>query len=226
MQRYGGGLQLAWESETGETGDYEWTGEEETFGYGETEGVFDEAEEMELAAQLLEVTDEYEMDQFIGNLFNRARRTVGQFVRSPAGKALGGMLRNAARQALPAAGAAIGAQFGSPQVGSQLATVAGQMFGLELEGMSAEDQEFEAARGFVRFAGDAIRNAAQGDSSTSPQAAARNAFIAAAQQYAPGLLRQSGQAGRGPQSGIGGWGTPRRTGRWIRRGNRIILYGI
>ncbi|MEJ5199355.1 MAG: hypothetical protein WHX53_10565, partial [Anaerolineae bacterium] len=39
---------------------------------------FSEVEEMELAAQLLEVTDEAELDQFIGKLFRKAAGAVGR----------------------------------------------------------------------------------------------------------------------------------------------------
>jgi hypothetical protein len=38
------------------------------FEFDDSEYVFDEAEEMELAAELLEATDEYELDQFLGKV--------------------------------------------------------------------------------------------------------------------------------------------------------------
>ena len=49
------------------------------------------------------------------------------------------------------------------------------------------------------------------------QDAARAAAVAAAQQYAPGLLRAAG-TGANPRA-MGG----RRSGRWIRRGRNIII---
>ncbi|HEX6289285.1 MAG TPA: hypothetical protein VFZ66_08850 [Herpetosiphonaceae bacterium] len=217
-----------WEYDGQELEQYEY----ETDGYGEyeLEGVFDEAEEMELAVQALEITDEAELDQFIGDLIKKASRLVGKVVR-PVGQQLGGMLKQAARQALPMAGAAIGARFGSPQLGSQIGSAAGQMFGLELEGMSGEDQEFEIARQFVRFAGDAVKNAATSGQGGSPQAAARNAIIAAAQQFAPGLLRETSSPAAtngagGMSGGMARHQSGRRTGRWMRQGNRIVLYGV
>lgn len=222
--------QAEWEFDGQEMEQYEY----ETDGYGEyeMEGVFDETDEMELAVQALEITDEAELDQFIGSLLKKAGRAVGQAVRSPIGQQLGGMLKQAARKALPTAGAAVGGLFGMPGLGSQAASMAGQMFGLELEGMSGEDQEFEVARQFVRFAGDAVKNAATAAPSTSPQAAARNAVIAAAQQYAPGLLRDTGNPA--PTNGarsMGGSASKhrhggQRSGRWYRQGNRIVLYGV
>ena len=56
-------------------------------------GAFSEAEEMELAAELLGVADEAELDQFIGGLFKKIGRGIGKFVRSPIGRSLGGILK-------------------------------------------------------------------------------------------------------------------------------------
>src|SRR5438128_2685697 len=69
--------------------------------------VLDEVDEMELAGALLEVSSEAELDRFLGDLFRRAGRAVGSVVRSPVGQALGGILKNAARQALPVIGGAL-----------------------------------------------------------------------------------------------------------------------
>jgi hypothetical protein len=192
--------------------------EADQFEYG-AGGPFSEAEEMELAAGLLEVTDEAELDQFIGDLIKKAGQAAGRFVRSPVGQQLGGMLKGVARQALPAVGGALAARFGAPpQLGAQAASMLGQMFGLELEGLSAEDQEFEVAKQFVRLGGAAAQQAAAAPPTTPPQQAAQAALTAAAQQYAPGLLSRGAAAP--PAMGMG------RTGRWVRRGRRIILYGV
>jgi len=56
-------------------------------------------------------------------------------------------------------------------VGGKLASAAGRMFGLELEGLSYEDQEFEAAKGVIRLAGAAASNAAQVEAEEPPQGA-------------------------------------------------------
>ncbi len=176
----------------------------------------DEAEEMELAAELLAVSDEAELDQFLGDLIRKAGQAAGQFIRSPTGRALGGMLKGAAKKALPLVGRAAGSYFGGAaggNVGARLADQVGRIFGLELEGLSPEDKEFEAARHFVRFANNAAQRAAQA-SSDSPQAAARNATVAAAQQHAPGLISTSVQhasAASHPH------------GRWQRHGRTIVI---
>jgi hypothetical protein len=212
--------EMEWMPEAFEYGEAEWSGE--TAG----SGVFNEAEEMELAAELLGVASEQELDRFLGSLMQKAGRAVGQFVQSPTGQALGGILKGAAKQALPLLGSALGSSLGGTQgakVGGQLAATAGRLFGLELEGLSLEDQEFEVSKSFVRFAGEAAKNAALAPTSPDPKTAAEAAAVRAAQQRAPGLLSPSA-AGNGP-SALGAPGR-RQSGRWVRRGNTIILFGV
>jgi hypothetical protein len=185
---------------------------------GEAESVFDEADEMELAGALLEVTDEDELDQFLGSVIRRAGRAVGGIVRSPVGQQLGGILKGAVRQALPVVGTAIGSAIGGRsggQLGGRLASTAGRLFGLELEGLSDEDQMYEVARRLVRLAGAAAASAAQAVPTTPPVRAARAAAMAAARRHAPGLLRP----GSAPIAGAGS----SRQGRWMRRGRTIIV---
>ena len=189
--------------------------------HAEGESPFSEAEEMELAAELLGVTTEAELDHFLGGLIKRAGQAVGSFVRSPLGRQLGGALKGIASKALPIAGRALGTYFGGPaggQIGSQLASGAGRLFGLELEGMSHEEAEFEVAKSFVRLAGAAAKDASLAPPTASPQAAAQAALTSAAQQHAPGLLR----GGPGVRSGPGG---RKRSGRWVRRGGAIVVIG-
>ena len=186
----------------------------------ESESAFDEVEEMELAGALLEVQSEEELEQFLGNLIRRASSAVGAVVRSPVGQALGGILRNAARQALPVVGGAIGTAVAGPsggRAGSQLATTAGRLFGLELEGLTQEDREYEVARRFVRFAGAAAANAGRAPATGAAQAIASSAAAAAARAHAPGLLSPSRA-----DNGGAAVGRPRQ-GRWVRRGRHIVI---
>jgi len=183
---------------------------EGSYGEQEAEAVFNETQEMELAAELLGLSNEQELEQFLGNLIRSAGRAVGGFIKSPVGQALGGVLKGAARQALPIVGGALGGAIGGStgaNIGRTLATKAGQIFGLELEGLSGEDQEFEVARRYVRFAGAAAGRAARAPLQTSPRGAARSAAIAAARRHAPGLLR--GGAGRGMMQGPQGFAARR-----------------
>jgi hypothetical protein len=187
---------------------------------GEGEAVFSEADEMELASELLEVNNEQELDQFLGNLIRKAGRALGRVVRSPIGQAVGGVLKGLASKALPLAGTALGGFVGGPlgaQIGSGLASAAGGALGLESEAWSQEDREFEGAKQFVRLAGEAVKSATA--SGGDPRSAAQAAVVQAAQAQAPGLMQPSAPAGI---SAYGGG----RSGRWMRRGNRIVLFGV
>lgn len=203
------------------------------YGEGET-GAFSPNDELDLAAEMLSVSNEAELDQFLGKLIGRAVKGVRRFAMSPTGMALGGILKNAARKALPVVGRALGTAVGGPvggALGGRLASAAGRAFGLELEGMSPEDQELEVARGYVRFAGAAAQQAAMAPRSAPPRTIAMTAARAAAQRYAPGLYRPTGSVGALPTSYQSPYPTSyptprRRSGRWVRRGHVIVLLGV
>jgi hypothetical protein len=162
-----------------------------------------EADEMELAVDLLEVQTDEELDEFLGDLVSKATRAAGDFLRSSAGKAVTNIVKDVARKALPNVGRTIGGFFG-PQggdIGANLATRAGSMLGLELEGLSPQDQEFEVARQFVRFARTAVDEAAKNVDSGPAQVVAQQAVKRAAERYAPGLLRSIGGGNGGGRRG-------------------------
>lgn len=201
--------------------------DESEFEFGEQEGeqfkedLFHEEEENELAASLLEINNEQELDQFISSLLKKARSVVGGALKSPLLRPLGGFIKGAIKKALPVAGGALGNLIApgiGGQIGSRLASSAGGLLGLELEGVSVEDQEFEVAKRLVRMAGTAIQNAAQSGGLGDPQSAAKSAILSAVQSHVPGLLQSSG----------GGGSSHRRpaTGRWYRRGRKIVLVGV
>ncbi|WP_354687883.1 hypothetical protein [Cupriavidus necator] len=207
-----------------EFGEQEWSGEsfESQETYGET--LLSEADEMELAGELLGVSNEAELEQFLGSIIKRVGQVAGKVIRSPIGRAVGGALKGVAKKALPLAGGAIGAYFGGPlgaKIGSGLASAAGSALGLEAETLEQEDREFEGARQFVRVAADTVRRAAAAPQGTDPRAAAQAAASAAVRRLAPGLI-----AGAGGGTGNGAAGMRASGGRWMRRGNRIVLYGV
>jgi hypothetical protein len=147
--------------------------------------------EDEFASALLEVRSDQELDHFLGSFIKKAVGTIGKALSSPVGQALGGVLKQVAKKALPIAGGALGTFLGGPAgglVGSKLASMAGDVFGLEYEGLSPEDRDFEVARRFVRFAGHAAKRAARAPRQMPPRAAAKAAVVEAARRYAPGLL--------------------------------------
>jgi hypothetical protein len=178
-----------------------------------------ELQEIELATEMLEVSSPQELEQFLGSVLSRAAQAAGTLLRSDTGRALTGILRGAARQALPVIGRGIG-QWISPgqggAIGANLARNVSSALGLELEGLTHEDREFETARQFIRFVLSAGKRAALAPRGMSPSVVARRAAWSAARTYAPGLLTRL----QGRSSLM--W--PRR-GSWVRRGRTIVLFG-
>jgi hypothetical protein len=190
--------------------------EAEHFEWGEAE-VLSEAEVMELSEQLLDVTNEAELDKFLGDLLTGAVSKLAGAVGLPPGVAnqVGGFLKGAAKAALPLAGQAVGAYFGGPlgaQVGRGAASAAGNILGFEAE-LNAEDHEFEGAKSFVRMAADAVKTAATAPPDIDPSVIAGTAVTAAAEKHTPGLLENADQSSR-PHG---------HAGRWVRRGRNIII---
>lgn len=220
------------ESEQFEAGPFEYrefgTNESEAGERGETGAVFNEAQEMELASELLEVSNEAALEGFLRSFIKRAARAAGGVLNSRAGQAIGGILKGAAKQVLPTIGSSGGSYSGGVPcacLGNQGAPAAGRLFGLELEGLSAEDQEFEVARRYVRFAGDAVRNMTRASSTDDLRGAARNAALEAARMHAPGFVRHQPAARPGDPTESVSSPAFGRSGRWLRRGHKIILYG-
>lgn len=177
-----GGMATEFEGEFEGEGEFENEFEQEVSG---------EMQEMELAAELLAVNSEQEMEQFLGGLVRSVGRAASSFARSSAGKALGGILRSAAKAGLPVVGSALGnlvVPGAGGAIGGKLASMAGSALGLELEGLSNEDREFEVARRVVRIGQQATRNLLAMPRNVPPSRAARAAFLQAARQVAPGLL--------------------------------------
>lgn len=215
---YGAEYEAEYDNESEFEDEYEYEYEYEY----EMENVFDESEEMELASELLTISDDEELEYFLGKLIKKAGRRVGKFVKSKSGRALGKVLKGVAKKALPVVGGALGTAIGGPAggaIGSKLAGAAGKLFGLELEGLSPEDQEFEVARRVVRLAGNAATKAAAAPPNANPVAVAKKAVIKSAKAHAPGLITPIRPAIK-PFSGSG------RSGRWVRRGRRIVLMGV
>ena len=192
-----------------------WHFEQDAF---EDERVFDEAQEYELAMELLSVATEDELDQFLGRLvrgawkgLKKAGSAIGRIARP-----LGGVLRGVAKAALPMVGGALGSFIPIPGVGTMIGRAVGQAVSSALEAetaaIDAGMRDVEKARRFVRIAGTAARQLARGAESVGdPQTAARDAVLAAARRHLRALARSA--VGR-PASG-----------RWQRRGDRIVVLG-
>jgi hypothetical protein len=181
-----GRMRLETPSETGsiESGPFETeqfdSSPAEAFSYEDASEVLGETEQLELASELLEAESEADLDRVLRDLISSVCRTIGKLISSPEAKAIGGILKGAAKRILSGIGRGTDA--------------AARDFGLELEGLSSEDREFEIARHYVNFAGEVIRNMALAPSSADASTAAAAAAVEAAKRYAPGLLRSQAEA--------------------------------
>lgn len=162
-----------------------------------------EDNEMALGAQLLEVRDRRALARWLSGLTRGAARPG-----TPLGDALATALTQAAQAVLPLRGPA-----------SHLKQRAAAIFGLELEGLSPEDMEFEVARHFVRFATDAAGRLDAGagrmaNAANEVDAASRvrAAIGHAARRHAPGLAPAGLEL---PKT--------QTAGRWRRVGGRIVV---
>ena len=210
-----------YESDAGEMD----SGELDEFEFDETGSPFSEVEEAELAQELLGLSSEGELDQFLGKLIKRAWRGASNLAKKVGvAKPLGGILKGVAKKLLPVAAGAAGTFFGGPAgaaIGSKIGSALGNALEAEFEG-SPEDREFEAAKTFVRVAGTAAQQAANAPSSAPPVAVAKNAVVNATRNDLKRRRRR-----RHGASNYGGYsGSGRRTGRWVRRGNKIIIFGV
>ena len=104
---------------------------------------------LELAAELLNVVNESELDNFVGRLVAEASRESGAHLSPDARRALIAELRSTAERTLPVLEVALG-EHRAP-TGPAARETAARLFGAELEGLSPEDRDFELAREFVRF---------------------------------------------------------------------------
>ena len=165
----------------------------------------------ELAGELLDVINESELEDFLGRLVAETARNAGGRIPGSSGRALVDVLGKTAGRTLPSLSIALGDDIGQA-AGRTAAETAARVYGVELEGMSAEDRDYEIARHFVRFAQAAARAAR----AAAPAATAVDAAVeAAGREFAPGLLPSESAFPAGP-----------RTGPWVRRGNRIVLIGV
>ncbi|MFZ3285350.1 MAG: hypothetical protein WA191_00745 [Telluria sp.] len=154
-------------------------------------GPFSEAEEVDLAMELLSVSSEEELDQFLGKMFKSAWKGIKK-VGSVVGKIarpLGGVLKGLAKKALPFVGGALGSFIPIPGVGTALGSALGgalsQALEAEFGGMDQEQQEFEMARRFVRIAGTAAQLAAQTAPGQDATGAVRQAVTDALRSHMP-----------------------------------------
>jgi hypothetical protein len=144
----------------------------------------------ELAAELLDVVNDSELRRFLGRLVAETARASGRPIPRDRARALLPMLRQTAERTVPTLTLAVGDE---PRAAATVAVAqaAARVFGLEPEGMSAEDRDFEIARRFVRFAQEALARVVT-TSAPHPATAAVDAVARAGREFAPGLVPPRG----------------------------------
>jgi uncharacterized protein (DUF697 family) len=185
-----------------------------------------EAEEVELAMELLTVSTEAEMDQFLGNMFKgvwKGIKKVGSAVGKIA-RPLGGILKAVAKKALPFVGGALGSLIPIPGVGTAVGSALGgalsKALELEYAELDREEAEFEMARRFVRIAATAAQRAALAPATVDVERAVNEALVAAARKHiASADLSELEVFTQGA-------GASRHSGRWVRQGESIVLIGV
>ena len=145
---------------------------------------FPESRSVQLAAELLDVTSEAELEGFLGRVVAATARGVGGRLPAGTGRSLVAVLARTAERTLPTLAALLGDPMGPPAGAGPSAETAARVYGLELEGMSAEDRDYEIARQFLRLVQAAAARAA-----TAPVSATA-AVAGAAREFAPGLLTE------------------------------------
>lgn len=233
----------------------------ELTGASEDETGLSEDEVEELAYELLGVSSEDELDQFLGNVFKKAWRGVKTVARAAAPH-VGRFVKGIAKKALPTVAGALGTFVGGPvggAIGGKLGAAAANLLEVDLQGLNAEEAEAEVARRVVRVAASSARRAARTSPRVHPRTAARSAVVRATTAHLPGLLGHRRRRHRrhhghrpGVAPGVAGASVASATvgepaagttgnayqdgdplhpgdedrGQWVRRGSRIILYGV
>lgn len=133
--------------------------ESASLGEAARENPFNEAEEIELASELLSVSSEEELDQLLGRFFKRidnGLKKAGRFIGRQVLPVLGEGLKTRAKAALPIAGIVSGSFMPIPGVGTAIGgaigTAVSKALKLEFSGANAGEADLEMARCFVRMA--------------------------------------------------------------------------
>ena len=197
--------------------------------YGEATGTMGaeltEAQELALASEVLEISNEEELEQFLGDLWNATKAAASKAYNSDVVKAAIPGLKAVGVAVLPKAAGWLANRY-APGTGDMASAgvqaAVDQWLKEELEGLSGEDREFETARRYVRFVDDTFRRAAQTPDRVSPPVAAQVVLRDAAREHVPGLVPFLVQLRNG--SPVGGSGVEAAaSGSWTRQGSLIVI---
>jgi hypothetical protein len=189
----------------------EFEGEE----FGEMDSELDDDAEEELALELLEVDTEEELEEFLGSLLKRAAHAAGGFLKSSVGKKLVSSAKRLAKSALPTLGGAVGNYIGGStgrRIGSGLGRFAASQF-------EVGDAELATAKRVVRATCSAAKHAARTQNQAHPAVVAKRAIQKAVAHHKPMAVARAAASSRIT-------GSRKGSGRWYRRGRRIVISGV
>jgi hypothetical protein len=194
-----------------------------------------EAEELELALELLNVHNDEEWEAFLGNVFHsigKGLKAVGSFAAKHVLPVVGPALKQIAKTALPIAGGALGSLIPIPGVGTALGSALGgavaNALEMEVAGLDPGDADIARARHFVRLAADALHEAALAPPSASPEAVVRTALVNAVSRHLPAAAHQMAML---PMAGPALPSVPPiapagQSGVWRRHGRHVVIEGL
>jgi hypothetical protein len=194
---------------------------------GTLSGELTEAQELALASEVLEISNEEELEEFLGDLWNATKAAASSAYNSDVVRAAIPGLKAVGAAVLPKAAGWLADRYapgtgGIASAGVQAAV--DQWLKEELEGLSGEDREFEVARRYVRFANDVLQRAAQvPDRVVAPPVAAQVVLRDATREHVPGLVPFLVQLDNGGTVPGGRGVEAAASGRWTRQGSSIVI---
>lgn len=190
----------------------------------DTGDVLSEGEAIDLAQELMNVTTEADLEEFLGGLFKKIKRgirAVGKAAMPIAGNFLKRHGASLLKRALPLVGSAVGSIV--PGAGTLAGGALGGALSQLMPGEMSYENDYEAKLDLSKrlvqtVANAAVQTAKDPSAAYDASAAAKRALAAQVQATLPPAVRQALRAGgrrlRRPSSG-----------RWIRQGNQIIILG-
>lgn len=193
---------------------------------GALSGELTEPQELALAAEVLEISNEEELEQFLGDLWNATKAAASSAYNSDVVRAAIPGLKAVGTAVLPKAAGWLADRYapgtgGIASAGVQAAV--DQWLKEELEGLSGEDREYEVARRYIRFVNDALRRTAQVPDRVPPRVAAQVVLRDAAREHVPGVVPFLAQLEDGGTVSGGDGVEAAASGSWTRQGSSIVI---
>lgn len=190
------------------------------------EDSWDEEDELGLATELMDVSDDEELDEFLGSLIKkvggaakRIFRRGRKVTRSPLVRKQWKAHQKRKKMLLPIFKKIFGNYFGGGG-----GSMGSSFFEVNLDGLSPDEQRYEVAKKSTKFMSAALKHLPK-NPNIPAKVAVKRALKKAASSHMPQLLRSARKKQRRK---LRRWTKQGRAGRWMRSrdGKRIILLGV